>query len=247
MTDIHSLQSRMKHRKVLGVGENSDGIPRSKISQLLGNQPATEFLVNDEEYPVLLRPFLWFMCLYFAISGLNITFRSDEVDSTMDLALLSNDDIYHEKDIKENSFMDIFSNLEHLLSHVQSDPQTMRELTRALQLMEKIMASLKLQSIFHGICLLSLSSIIFTTTVAYSNHRSAVRVVLTMTGYYFLLRILGFAFIFYFHDLHDPHDMLPSVLVCLLGVAGSFVLLRKTRGNIPTRLEQRDSNGSNGM
>ena len=59
----------------------------------------------------------------------------------MDLSLLT-DDIYHGKDIKKSSFLDIFSNMEHLLSHVQSDPQTMRELNTALQLMERIMVCL---------------------------------------------------------------------------------------------------------
>jgi len=65
-TFVHFVKSRQKHRKVLGVGEDADGkIPRSKISQLLGNPVSSPVIVDDDDYPPGLLIYQWITCLFF--------------------------------------------------------------------------------------------------------------------------------------------------------------------------------------
>uniref|UniRef100_H2Y546 Tumor protein p53-inducible protein 11 n=1 Tax=Ciona savignyi TaxID=51511 RepID=H2Y546_CIOSA len=67
---LHSIQSRLKSRKVLGVGESIDGkIPRSKISQLLGCNHMEPWSLLTEDYPIGLRMFQRLMCLAFILFG----------------------------------------------------------------------------------------------------------------------------------------------------------------------------------
>jgi len=63
---IHSVKSRQKHRRWLGVGETDGKIPRSKISQLLGTPVSNSVILDDEDSPAGLFSFLWLSCAFFA-------------------------------------------------------------------------------------------------------------------------------------------------------------------------------------
>lgn len=68
---VHSVKSRQKHRKLLGVGEDADGkIPRSKISQLLGNPVSNSVILDDDDYPFGFTVFQWVTSAFFLIVSL---------------------------------------------------------------------------------------------------------------------------------------------------------------------------------
>ncbi|XP_077966748.1 tumor protein p53-inducible protein 11-like [Styela clava] len=77
---MQSIQSRMKSRKILGVGEAADGqLHRSKITQILGNDSLTNWQIARAEYPVGLQALQWLSCLWFSSIGLISLFSPESI------------------------------------------------------------------------------------------------------------------------------------------------------------------------
>lgn len=97
---MQSIQSRLKSRKLLGVGEGADGLQhRSKITQLLGSDSLLNAQMSSYDYPMILTLLQYSTCLWFSVMGL-IAFLFPEQILPDDLRNIGNSPSQHSNLIK---------------------------------------------------------------------------------------------------------------------------------------------------
>nr|XP_002130208.1 tumor protein p53-inducible protein 11 [Ciona intestinalis] len=184
---LHSIQSRLKSRKVLGVGEGADGkIPRSKISQLLGCNHLEPWSLQSEDYPVGLRLFQWIMCLAFLLVGSMNLFFPDNFYGVFACSLAPHESTATVSHLASNirtSYMDLMTSSDELRHDAE-------KLEKQLQRLEDSTRLSILPVRMYGAAVFTLALLFLVTTLRDIHDRRSVRLTLFLQALFLTVEVI---------------------------------------------------------